>query len=68
MPGLIIDEDGRRFRIRRGRMVEIPDEWSGKTVWDQTKNRRRSRIIHKRRKTDGWKRSVRNGRRPPPEE
>ena len=29
-------------RMRRGKLVEIPEEWQGKTLHKQTKNKRQS--------------------------
>jgi hypothetical protein len=45
-----IFKDGRAYRIRRGKMVEIPREWVGKTVSAQTINKRPSKQLHKHRK------------------
>jgi len=33
-----IERDGKVYRIRRGKMVEVPPEWVGKTVGAQTIN------------------------------
>lgn len=38
-PVIIID--GKRYRKRRGKLVQIPDEWVGKTVHPQTKRKRK---------------------------
>lgn len=35
-----IEKDGKFYRIRRGKLVEIPPEWVGKTVFEQTKRKR----------------------------
>ena len=37
-------------RVRRGKVVEIPPEWRGRTVYRQTVRKRPSKQIHKRRK------------------
>lgn len=50
-----IEIDGKFYRKRRGVLVEIPAEWAGKTTFEQQKRGRRSHVIHKRRKDDGWK-------------
>ncbi len=34
--------DGKAFRERRGKLVEIPAEWVGKTLYPQTKRKRHS--------------------------
>jgi hypothetical protein len=34
--------DGKPHRERRGKMVEIPEEWVGKTLTQQTRRKRRS--------------------------
>jgi hypothetical protein len=53
-----IVKDGKTYRMRRGKLVEIPPEWVGKTVSAATKQRRPSHHIHKLRKpvkTGQWK-------------
>ncbi len=45
-----IEKDGKFYRMRRGVLVEIPEEWVGKTTYGQTINKRPSKQIHKRRK------------------
>lgn len=34
--------DGKYYRMRRGELVEIPNEWVGKTLYPQTKRKRHS--------------------------
>lgn len=51
-----IERDGKFYRMRRGRLVEIPEEWVGETTHPQTIRKRPSKMIHKRRKDKGWKR------------
>ena len=46
----VIERDGKFYRIRRGKEVEIPTEWVGKTVSKQTINKRPSKQPHKIRK------------------
>ena len=46
----VIERDGKHYRIRRGKEVEIPAEWVGKTVSKQTINKRPSKQPHKIRK------------------
>lgn len=48
--------DGKVFRQRRGKWVEIPPEWVGQTVHAQTKDKRASKGVRKdrlRRETGG---------------
>lgn len=37
-------------RWRRGRLVEIPEEWRGQTTHEQTIRKRPSKTLHKNRK------------------
>jgi hypothetical protein len=39
----------RRFRIRRGKLVEIPEEWVGQTAHPQTIRKRDSKLTRKMR-------------------
>ncbi len=41
--GLFISEEGRAYRFRRGKLVEIPLGWVGKTVDRQTIAKRQSK-------------------------
>lgn len=50
-----IEIGGKSYRKRRGRLVEIPPEWAGDTVYRQTIRKRPSKQIGKRRKSGGWK-------------
>ncbi len=45
-----IEKDGKFYRMRRGKLVEIPEEWVGNTVHPQTIRNRASKVIHKLRK------------------
>lgn len=45
-----IEKDGKYYRMRRGKLVEIPEEWVGKTVTEQSIRKRPSKQIHKLRK------------------
>ena len=45
-----IERDGKFFRMRRGKLVEIPMEWVGKVTHSQTISTRPSKQIHKRRR------------------
>lgn len=38
---------GKYFRVRRGKLVEIPEEWVGKTLSEQTKRKRQSKLTRK---------------------
>jgi hypothetical protein len=39
----VIRQDGKSYRMRRGKLVEIPAEWVGKTLHPQTKRKRASK-------------------------
>lgn len=39
----IVDVDGKKFRWRRGKLVEIPPEWVGKVPSGQTIAKRKSK-------------------------
>jgi hypothetical protein len=41
--GKRIEVDGKFYRMRRGKLVLIPDEWVGSTVTPQTKRKRLSK-------------------------
>jgi hypothetical protein len=43
----LIKIGNQAFRKRRGKLVEIPPEWVGKTVHPQTIRKRPSKRIHK---------------------
>ena len=45
-----IEKDGKFYRMRRGVLVEIPEEWVGKTVDRSAINKRPSKQIHKLKK------------------
>ncbi len=45
-----IKEDGKVFRLRRGKLVQVPPEWVGKVTSRQTINGRPSKQLHKHRK------------------
>lgn len=38
-----IEKDGKFYRMRRGELVEIPEEWVGKIVYKQTIRKRKSK-------------------------
>jgi len=38
-----VEIDGKFYRKRRGKLVQIPDEWVGKTVDPQTIRKRKSK-------------------------
>jgi hypothetical protein len=44
-----IERDGKFYRIRRGKEVEIPDQWVGKTVHPQERRSRKSRRTRQQR-------------------
>lgn len=35
-----IEKDGKVYRWRRGKLVEIPPQWIGKTTYKRTRNKR----------------------------
>lgn len=43
--------DGKVFRMRRGKLVEIPEQWVGQFPHKQTMNKRRSKKTEKMKKT-----------------
>jgi hypothetical protein len=45
-----IEKDGKFYRLRRRKLVEIPAEWRGQVTSQQTINARPSKAIHKLRK------------------
>ena len=45
-----IQADNKFFRLRRGKLVEIPADWIGKVTHPQTIRKRASKKIHKLRK------------------
>lgn len=45
-----IIENGKVFRYRRGKLVEIPPQWVGKFTTKKTIRQRNSKQIHKRRR------------------
>ena len=46
--------DGKVYRMRRGELVEIPPEWVGQTVAQQTIRKRPSKSLHKHRKREKY--------------
>lgn len=45
---MIIDMDGVAHRVRRGKLVKIPEEWLGKIVTEKTKRERKVRSLMKK--------------------
>jgi hypothetical protein len=45
-----IEKDGELYRVRRGKLVEIPPAWAGKVTSRQTINARQSKLTHKARR------------------
>ena len=41
--GKLIEIDGKFYRKRRGKLVQIPDEWVGHTTHSQTIRKRKSK-------------------------
>ncbi len=50
---------GKYFRVRRGKLVEIPEKWEGKTLSGQTKRKRQSKLTRKQ-KNQGFGRVWKN--------
>lgn len=46
-----IEVDGVFFRYRRGKLVQIPDQWVDKTLTPQTKRKRLSKLTNKQART-----------------
>ena len=44
-----IEKDGKFYRMRRGKLVEIPEEWVGKVTTPQTIAKRPSKMTNKAR-------------------
>lgn len=42
--------DGKSYRMRRGKLVEIPPEWVGRDTNRCTIRKRKSKLIHKLRR------------------
>jgi hypothetical protein len=42
-----IEKDGKFYRMRRGKLVEIPAEWIGEVVYPQTVRERASKLTGK---------------------
>lgn len=47
-----IEIDGKFFRERRGKLVEIPSAWVGKVTTEQTMRKRASKKTNKHRRHD----------------
>ena len=45
-----IIEDGKVFRYRRGKLVQVPPQWVGRITTKETIRQRNSKQIHKRRR------------------
>lgn len=43
----MIEQDGKKYRVRRGKLVEIPPEWVGKVTHQQTIRKRASKKTKK---------------------
>lgn len=41
--GRLIEIDGKHYRVRRGKLVEIPKEWVGNVTHPQTIAKRKSK-------------------------
>lgn len=46
----LVEKDGKHYRMRRGKLVEIPQEWVGQVPHPATIRKRPSKQIHKLRK------------------
>ena len=58
-----VEIDGKFYRWRRGKLVQIPDEWVGKTLHPQTKRKRPSKQIGKRKKSTKYQAGYGKGTR-----
>lgn len=47
-------EDGKFYRERRGKLVQIPDEWVGQIPTERTIRNRPSKWIGKRKRDHRW--------------
>jgi len=56
-----VEIDGKFFRERRGILVEIPAEWVGQTLHDQTKRKRASKKTNKHRGHDTARHFTKSG-------
>ncbi len=45
----LIEKDGKHYRMRRGKLVEIPEEWVGQVTHPQTIRKRASKKSQGRR-------------------
>lgn len=52
-----IEQDGKYFRVRRGVLVEIPQEWVGRVTTPQTINKRDSKLTNKLARATKWRRN-----------
>lgn len=55
----LIEKNGKFYRMRRSKLVEIPKDWVGQTTHPQTINKRLSKKTHKLKnelKGNRWKR------------
>lgn len=43
----LIEKDGKFYRMRRGKLVEIPNEWVGKVPHGNTMRKRNSHLTRK---------------------
>lgn len=53
-----IEIDGKFYRMRRGVLVQIPDEWVGKIPTDQTIRKRQSKMTGKLKRATKWRRNT----------
>lgn len=56
-----VEVDGKFFRERRGKLVEIPAEWVGQTLHNQTKRKRPSKKTNKHRRHDAARHITKSG-------
>lgn len=57
MPKAIRDEDGNLYRTRRGKLVQIPEEWVGRFTTKATIRQRDSKLTHKLARQTKWRRA-----------
>ena len=55
MAKAIRGDDGCLYRLRRGKLVKIPEEWVGKTTTSQTIRKRDSKKTGKLKRATKWR-------------
>ena len=50
-----IEIDGKFYRVRRGKLAQIPDEWVGQVPTEQTMRKRPSKLVGKLKRATKWR-------------